>query len=170
MPIQHYRKELVSNAFFSKPGQRVNFETLAGNTGVIAVDSESQPEIFAALEAAANAHRLGVVRISGEDYETLKKKKALRVSALNSKPDKLRVFKAFNPLLKERRKEQALEALRKRADVATAGRGRESLPPPSVEAPAEPSAASAPAEPIPKQTTGKPFSPALSSLKGKPKE
>lgn len=86
MPKQYYRKALVSHLFTVR-GQVVPFEVLAGNSGVIELNTEDpgQAMLCEGLDAAAAANRSGVVKITADEYLALKKKRPLIRSAKPTK-------------------------------------------------------------------------------------
>lgn len=79
--VRHWRKELVRIPWAIKGGN-VPFEWLDGNRGVIAIDPAgpqvmanlSNQDVIRALDEAAAGKRGGIVRITIEEYENLKKK------------------------------------------------------------------------------------------------
>lgn len=99
MPKLHYfRKELLSNPVLVK-GQRVPFEPLSNNRGVIVLDEE-KPEhaaFIADLKELALKHKFGVVAINAEEYEAQKKTNPPVIPSVKKKSEKLRVMQ---PLLK----------------------------------------------------------------------
>ena len=66
-----FKKELVSNALYLPTGEKIKFEELAGNLGVISTD---EPRFITELNKSAQAHKHGVVAITETDYAELKKK------------------------------------------------------------------------------------------------
>lgn len=55
-------------------GAAIRFQAVAGHDGVIELDDSNQADMIAELERLAGARKLGVVRISAEIFESLKKK------------------------------------------------------------------------------------------------
>lgn len=76
MPTIYFKKELISRRFIVA-GAPVPFEALSGNSGVIALDSENDSALVAALTEAANNQRGGIVSISHQEYDDLKKSRPL---------------------------------------------------------------------------------------------
>ena len=69
--IHYFKKELVSNTLRDRKGTVVPFEELGGNTGVIALNSETQADLIADLLAVKGTR--GVSVIDQPIYEWLKK-------------------------------------------------------------------------------------------------
>ena len=88
-----FGKELAANQFFVG-GAAVPFEVLAGNTGVIALDSEKDKALVDALNLAASKGRGGIVKLSEEGYEAKKKVAPLATSPKPSsrKDEMLRIL------------------------------------------------------------------------------
>lgn len=91
-----FRKELLSNKILIG-GKHVPFQPLANNRGVICLDEEKpeDAEFIAALKDFAARRKYGVIGISAEEYEGLKKN--IMTSLPRSKREKLKVMQ---PLLK----------------------------------------------------------------------
>lgn len=87
MPLHHFRKELIRNQILSTAlgGAVVPFTQLDGETGVIAVDSEKEAVLLKELQVfVANGNQYGVVPISAEEFDSLKKNKPYKPSATRS--------------------------------------------------------------------------------------
>lgn len=95
--LTQFRKELVQNIIVVA-GKPVPFLPLAGNRGVIELDEEKPADvpIFTALNDYATRRKFGVVKITAEEYEGLKKK----VLTLPPSKRRLEKLKVMQPLLK----------------------------------------------------------------------
>jgi hypothetical protein len=78
-----FGKELLSNAFLVG-GAPVPFEQLAGNAGVIELDTDKDKALVDALNVAAAKGRGGIVKLSEEGYNAKKKLAPLSVSPRHS--------------------------------------------------------------------------------------
>ncbi len=90
----YFKKVLASMGFYINRVQ-VPFEHLAQNTGVLKIDA-SDPAA-PVLTAAAKANRGGIVAISEEEYEGLKKKLPFNPLAIKSRQPKLRILQTEPP-------------------------------------------------------------------------
>lgn len=70
---KYFKKELARNKVRTPSGDVVQFEVLPGDTGVIKLDDSKDKEVLALLDSMADKRVGGVVRISAEIYESLKK-------------------------------------------------------------------------------------------------
>lgn len=91
--MRHLKKELLTNSIKFN-GKIIAFEAIGQNNGVIALDESQDAALIAELDRLADARKMGVVRISAEIYDSLKKKAR---SILSRPPQgvfggKLRVF------------------------------------------------------------------------------
>lgn len=75
MPIHYFKKEQVSNPITGLGGVSVPFEPLPGNTGVLKLDDENALDQVLAEKLGKIVGRMGVVRISKEEFDDLKKKR-----------------------------------------------------------------------------------------------
>ncbi len=82
--IHYFKKELVSNTLRDRKGEVVPFEELGGNTGVIALNSETHADLIADLIAVKGTR--GVSIIDQAVYEWLKKNRPRTDSAPSSLP------------------------------------------------------------------------------------
>lgn len=76
--MKYFKKENARNPVFGANKQAIRFEQIGGDTGVIALD-ELKPEDapnLAVLDGLADKRVGGVVRISAEIYDSLKKNAA----------------------------------------------------------------------------------------------
>lgn len=69
--IHYFKKELVSNTIKDRKGSVIYFEELGGNSGVLALNSETQSDLIADLMAIKGSR--GVSVIDQSVYEWLKK-------------------------------------------------------------------------------------------------
>lgn len=92
-----FRKELIQNPILVA-GKRVEFKPLANNRGVIELDEENAESatVVSALKDFAARRKYGVVAITPEDYEGLKKN-ILTLPPSSKRKEKLKVMQ---PLLK----------------------------------------------------------------------
>ena len=81
MAYVFFKKELVSNVLKSN-GTPVPFEVLGGNTGVIKLDTVTSTPLIEDLRKVAGTR--GVVEISEDTYESLKKNRPYSPSAQRS--------------------------------------------------------------------------------------
>lgn len=79
----YFRKEIASTQFFVK-GRAVDFELLDGNRGVGRFDPAKDAELIAGMNEAAAKHRGGIVKITAQEYEDLKKNHPYSPSSSNS--------------------------------------------------------------------------------------
>lgn len=86
---------------FNVNGKSVPFQQLSGNIGVIALDPAKDEVIIAALDAAADARRGGVVRIDAAELENLKKNRVLSPSGPLSRQPSIKIWDS-NPLRAQR--------------------------------------------------------------------
>lgn len=70
--MKHFKKVNVALPFFVNK-RPVPFNSVGGNIGVLALDPAKDGELIAALEAAAQAHRGGIVEIDADIAENIKK-------------------------------------------------------------------------------------------------
>lgn len=96
--LVHFRKELVSNPVMIG-GNRVAFEVLSGNRGVIVLDEEKPEdvEVIKGLKEFAEKHKFGVVAVSAEEYENVKKNNPPATLSPRRKEQKLRVMQRSLP-------------------------------------------------------------------------
>jgi len=73
MAEKYFKKELARNKVRTSSGDVIQFEILPGDTGVIKLDDAADAALIAELGAMADKRISGVVRISAEIYESLKK-------------------------------------------------------------------------------------------------
>lgn len=92
MSMTFWYKELVSNPFIVR-GAAVPFEPLDGNRGVLAVDDAKNPTLVAELSAAAQKGRGGIVKLSQDKFEEVKKKHPLRPFG-KKRPDMLQLMRS----------------------------------------------------------------------------
>lgn len=97
-PADVFFKKVMVNMPFIVAGQRVGFEVLDKNTGVIRLHTHRDTAVVVALTAAANARKGGIVLIDEAQYESLKKKLPLTTSAQRSKPQRLQVWRGPQPI------------------------------------------------------------------------
>ena len=86
MSEKFFKKETVSHPVFDDKGVPVQFETIGGGIGVIRLNPDTDAPKIALLEKMAAARQAGVVIISPEIYESLKKKEPV----LMRSPDPLK--------------------------------------------------------------------------------
>lgn len=67
---KYFRKEIVTTPLFLKTGGKVPFEVVGGDTGILETDD---PKLIEALEIAVKRRMGGVVSITQEAFEELKK-------------------------------------------------------------------------------------------------
>lgn len=80
--MKFYKKELVSNPLSLPDGRRVRFEQIgASDTGVLATED---PGLITELDKAAARHVGGVVEITSEQYQELKKNPPVERSQIRS--------------------------------------------------------------------------------------
>lgn len=68
--LVYFQKEILGNAFIVQ-GKPVPFEPLDGNRGVIALNPATDATTIEALNKSAG--RMGIIKISAQEYEDLKK-------------------------------------------------------------------------------------------------
>lgn len=73
----YFKKESLRNPVFGLDKKAVQFEAVPGDTGVIALDESKDGDLIRVLTEHADGRRGGVVRISAEIYDNLKKNAAL---------------------------------------------------------------------------------------------
>ncbi len=79
MSKRFFKKALLSqNVFRDRNGAKINWEKLGGNTGVIALEVETQAQLIEDLNKTAVARKLGVAEVTEAQYEELKKNRRLR--------------------------------------------------------------------------------------------
>jgi hypothetical protein len=91
-----FKKELCANKFFVD-NSPVPFECQPSNTGVIALDSEADAKLVAALDDAISKRKGGIGKIDEATYEAIKKNKIGRVSAAFLPSQRLQVLKVPSP-------------------------------------------------------------------------
>jgi len=86
MPTEatHWFRKLMASIPFFADKTRVQFEPISGNNGVIAINAQEQPSVYQALASAAAARKGGVLAITSEEYEDLKKKRGWTPSEAKS--------------------------------------------------------------------------------------
>lgn len=77
MSKTYFKKEIVSNPIYDHQGAQIPFEICAGNCGVIALDSENAAQAVLIDTLNKTVGRHGVVLITEDKYEELKKKPLL---------------------------------------------------------------------------------------------
>jgi len=82
--IHYFKKELVSNPIKDRKGAVIHFEDLGGNSGVLALNSETQTDLIADLTAIKGTR--GVSIIDQGVYEWLKKNRPKSDSSVSSSP------------------------------------------------------------------------------------
>lgn len=82
----YFKKESVRNPVFGADKKAIGFHVVASETGIIALDEAKDGDTIKALNEHADGRRGGVVRISAEVYEGLKKNEALTPSPRRSSP------------------------------------------------------------------------------------
>lgn len=80
-----FKKVNVALPFFFN-GKPVRFEALGGNVGIITLNAPADDELIAALDQAADARRGGVVPITAQERDELKKNPPLTRSKRDSQP------------------------------------------------------------------------------------
>ena len=85
--MSHFKKEQLSNSFYLN-GQPVPWEQLSGNSGVLATETDSPLDV----ELTKLIGRLGVTKISQEDYELLKKNRPAPPFVRRLKPGAVQVI------------------------------------------------------------------------------
>lgn len=96
--LNWFRKELV-NMPVLVDGQRVQWEVIGGNRGLLVLDEE-KPEhvgLIAGLKKFAEMRKYGVVVIDEAEYELKKKSQLPWLNSARRKPEKLRVFQPLKP-------------------------------------------------------------------------
>lgn len=73
MGLRYFKKENLRVKYFPN-GMAVNFQPVDQNTGVIQLDETNDALLIAGLDAAADRRIGGIVRISAEIFDSLKKK------------------------------------------------------------------------------------------------
>lgn len=99
---KYYSKELANNTFYLPDGTTpVYFEVFPSNVGIVALDTEKDAAIVAALDDAASKRRGGIVSIDQAEFESLKKNRGgLRASAAFLQQPRLQAMRsptAFRP-------------------------------------------------------------------------
>lgn len=79
--MKFYKKELLSNRLALPSGKGVQFEPVGTDTGVIATED---PGLTAELDKAASAGRGGVIEITDQQYQELKKNPPVVPSRMRS--------------------------------------------------------------------------------------
>lgn len=121
-----FKKVMFQTPLFVEK-QKVNFEPLGGNIGVIMVEPLSP--LATALTTLALANRGGVVAIDESIYDDLKKKQPLLASLKKSKPQRVQVLQTPNPFVRKSRSVAAGVAPavdKQSASSGVLGRGGES--------------------------------------------
>lgn len=88
----YFKKEILSSGYVAN-GAVVQFEVLDGNVGVLALVPGIDDALIRALNAAAAAHKGGILKISEQDYLETKKKRPFNPSAVK-RPDMLKLMSA----------------------------------------------------------------------------
>jgi hypothetical protein len=91
-----YSKELCTNKFFVN-NVAVPFECQPSNTGCIALDSEKDAALIAALDDAIAKRKGGIGKIDASTYEAIKKNKTGKVSVAFSPKERLQTIKVPSP-------------------------------------------------------------------------
>ena len=84
---KYFRKEIVSTPLFFKSGGRAPFEVVGSDAGLL---QTSDPALIEQLELAIKKRMGGVVAITAEEYEELKKNPPVK----RSKPTSLKPWQA----------------------------------------------------------------------------
>lgn len=91
MILSHFKKEQLSNLFHIG-GKVPPWEPLSGNSGVLATETDSILDV----ELTKLVGRMGVTKISVEDYGELKKNRPLPPSVRRFNQDSIKVIKPFS--------------------------------------------------------------------------
>lgn len=86
--MSYFKKEQLSNSFFLN-GKPVPWEPLSGNSGVLSTETGSELDI----ELTKLTGRLGITKISQEEYVLLKKNRPLPPSVKRFRPGAVQVIK-----------------------------------------------------------------------------
>lgn len=105
--MHHYKKEILTNPVRVN-GAVVQFQPVGANTGVVELDAAQHGPIIAALEQHADKQRMGIVRLSLEQYDSLKKN-GLRERQHQSLPNQIKTVEPVN-LLPQSKKSSAAAA------------------------------------------------------------
>src|SRR5580698_4544059 len=87
----YFKKENLRNPVYGPDKKAVQFEPVAGETGVIVLDEAKSADLIKLLQEHADKRRLGVVRVSAEIYDTLKKNAVSHPSRKPSVLNQMRV-------------------------------------------------------------------------------
>ena len=71
---KYFKKETLTNPIYDASGSQIKFEPVVNNAGVLSLEVGSNDALIALLADKASKRRGGVVVISAEIYESLKKK------------------------------------------------------------------------------------------------
>lgn len=99
----YFKKENLRNPVFGPDKKAVQFQPIAGDAGVIMLDETKDAAVIAVLNGCADKRQLGVVRISGEIFDALKKNEASAPSRQPSRLNQIRVSPSpasFNSVVK----------------------------------------------------------------------
>jgi hypothetical protein len=95
MALHFYKKHALNNRLVFK-GATVGFEPSGNNEGIAILDDEKTPELVRFMEESADKRRGGVVRISPEVYDGIKKNLRPSVPSRNQ-PGVLSKIRLHNP-------------------------------------------------------------------------
>lgn len=108
---KYFRKEIVTTPLFLKSGGRVPFEVVGGDTGILETEDAKLIEV---LDVAVKRRMGGVVSITAEEFEELKKNPpAPRLKRSSLKP----WGRQDNPPANQPREEDAAAVSQKTASI-----------------------------------------------------
>lgn len=81
--MRYFQKEIASNRLYLPNGRPIEFEIVGSDTGLLAVEDNAQ-ELLSQLDNAIKRRVGGVVEITRDRYEDLKKNPPVNRSRLNS--------------------------------------------------------------------------------------